>query len=359
MKLPKIEEYSSYFPNENKRIIDKNLLNYLKIIKNPFQSLHKYFDTEKKSISLMNLKKKNIEEESKIIPSNSCFKSSSKDNIFDSKKIKIIKRPYNHRLYMVNSDNVNEINNHNNYYNDSLHSENRAETLLNIKSYVLNDKIEDYKFPLPVVQNIPKKSKGVNTINQSDFLNGRHNKMKREHSMKIIRSGFEESKNSKQIHNYNIKFNNSFLKNINWNNNILKKLLKEKKFKINLGAIKNFKLRNQKESSDKEKEKKNPITFKSYNEIDSSYFNSEINDFYNNCKYKNNKLILSLMKERNINKSKKVYLSIFNENIYNNYCAFNMNQKNLNPKIYNLSSEKTIKKNRIISCNNSVYKLKI
>ena len=191
MKLPKIKEYSSYFPNENKRIIDKNLLNYLKIIKNPFQSLHKYFDTEKKSISLMNLKKKNIEEESKIIPSNSCFKSSSKDNIFDSKKIKIIKRPYNHRLYMVNSDNVNEINNHNNYYNDSLHSENRAETLLNIKSYVLNDKIEDYKFPLPVVQNIPKKSKGVNTINQSDFLNGRHNKMKRDHSMKIIRSGFE------------------------------------------------------------------------------------------------------------------------------------------------------------------------
>ena len=307
----------------------------------------------------MNLKKKSIEEESKIIPSNSFFKSSSKDNIFDSRKIKIIKRPYNHRLYMVNSDNVNEINNHNNYYNDSLHSENRAETLLNIKSYVLNDKIEDYKFPLPVVQNIPKKSKGVNTINQSDFLNGRHNKMKRDHSMKIIRSGFEESKNSKQIHNYNIKFNNSFLKNINWNNNILKKLLKEKKFKINLGAIKNFKLRNQKESSDKEKEKKNPITFKSYNEIDSSYFNSEINDFYNNCKYKNKKLILSMKKHDTIKSNQRIFLDRFNDNINNNFIPSYNGHKQL-PKNENKGNILLYEKNKSNSSNvsfNSKYKI--
>ena len=31
---------------------------------------------------------------------------------------------------------------------------------------------------------------------------------------------------------------------------------------------------------------------------------------------------------RNLNQSKRIYLSISNENIYNNYCAFNINQKN-------------------------------
>ena len=343
MKLPKIEETSSYFRNEIKRTIDKNTLNDSKTLKYPFQSLHKYFGTKKKSISLINLKKKNIEEEFKIIPSNSFFKSSSKENLLEKRKMDIMQKPYNNWLYMINSENLNELNSQNIYYNDSLNSDNRIETSLNIKRYNINDNIETIKLSLPLIRKIKKNNKGTNTINQSDFLNKRHNKIIREHSIKIIKSSFEEKKNNKQIHNYNIKFNNSLLKNINWNNNILKKILKNKKSKINIEKIKNFKFRNKKEILDKEIEKKNSFVFKSYNENGSSYFNREINNFYNNCKYKNNKLKLSLMKERNINKSQRIYMSIFNENIYNNFCALNMNQKNENQKIYNLSSRKNIK----------------
>ena len=126
MKLPIIEGYSYDFQNENKKTIDKRILNHLKVIKPiPLKSIHKYFDTEKKSISVLNLRKKNLDEESKIIPNNSYMKS-NRDNPINQKKIKIMKRANinndkNH-IYLINSDNINEINTNNNY-NDSIFTE--------------------------------------------------------------------------------------------------------------------------------------------------------------------------------------------------------------------------------------------
>ena len=347
MKLPIIEGYSYDFQNENKKTIDKRILNHLKVIKPiPIKSIHKYFDTEKKSISVLNLRKKNLDEESKIIPNNSYMKS-NRDNPINQKKIKIMKRANinnnkNH-IYLINSDNINEINTNNNY-NDSIFTENRFQTLINGRSSFINNRNENDKLNLPIVPKILKNFERKNRLNQSDIINNRNNKIKKEKYVRYIFSSIKDKTKSKQLHEYNIKFNNSLLNNINWKNNILRRILKNKKIKINMEAIKNYKFRNKKDLLDKEKEKKNQIIFKSINnESDNSYFNSEINNFYNNCKYKNNKLKLSLMKERNINKSQRIYMSIFNENIYNNFCALNMNQKNENQKIYNLSSRKNIK----------------
>ena len=77
---------------------------------------------------------------------------------------------------------------------DNWNSDNRIETSLNIKSYNINDNIETIKLSLPLIRKIKKNNKGTNTINQSDFLNKRHNKIIREHSIKIIKSSFEEKK---------------------------------------------------------------------------------------------------------------------------------------------------------------------
>ena len=121
-------------------------------------------------------------------------------------------------------------------------------------------------------------------------------------------------------------------------------------------AIKNYKFRNKKGllEKEKEKEKKNQIIFKSINNENNnnSYFNSEINNFYNNCKYKNNKLILSLMRNRNINKTKRIYLSRFNENIYYNYCVSNINDTESKRSLPN---EK--EKNNNSSVKNSLFRL--
>ena len=364
MKLPIIEGYSYDFQNENKKTIDKRILNHLKVIKPiPLKSIHKYFDTEKKSISVLNLRKKNLDEESKIIPNNSYMKS-NRDNTINQKKIKIMKRANinnnkNH-IYLINSDNINEINTNNNY-NDSIFTENRFQTLINGRSSFINNRNENDKLNLPIVPKILKNFERKNRLNQSDIINNRNNKIKKEKYVRYIFSSIKDKTKSKQLHEYNIKFNNSLLNNINWKNNILRRILKNKKIKINMEAIKKYKFRNKKvlidKEKEKEKEKKNQIIFKSINnESDNSYFNSEINNFYNNCKYKNNKLILSLMRKRNINKSKRIYLSRFNENIYYNYCVSN-NYNNDNESKRSLPNEKDIEKNKNASFNNLIFKL--
>ena len=180
-----------------------------------------------------------------------------------------------------------------------------------------------------------------NKFNNSDIIN--NNIIKKENNIKYIFNGVKDQKEIKKIHEYNIKFNNSFLRNIKWNNNILKNILKNNRFKLNIkennNTINNKSLNI---SLDKEKEKKNEINiFKNINnKYDNSYFNSEINKFYNKCKYKNNKLILSMIKKRKINKTKRIYLNRFNDYIYNNYCAsnniYNANKKDDN-KIKNTS----------------------
>ena len=362
MKLPIIEGYSYDFKNEEKKTIDKRILNHLKVLKPfPFKSLHKYFDTEKKSISVLNLRKKNLDEESKIIPNNSYMRS-NRENPMNHKKIKIIRRANfnnnkNHHIYLINSDNINEINTNNNY-NDSIYTENRFNTLINSRASSVNNKNENYKLSLPIVPKIVLNYGGKNRLNQSDIINNRNNKIKKERYVRYIFSSIKDKTKSKQLHEYNIKFNNSFLNNINLNNNILKRILKNKKIKINMEAIKNYKFRNKKDllekEKEKEKEKKNQIIFKSINNENNnnSYFNSEINNFYNNCKYKNNKLILSLMRNRNINKTKRIYLSRFNENIYYNYCVSNIND---NESKRSLPNEK--EKNKNSSVNNSLFRL--
>ena len=363
MKLPIIEGYSYDFQNENKKTIDKRILNHLKVIKPiPLKSIHKYFDTEKKSISVLNLRKKNLDEESKIIPNNS-YINSNRDNPINQKKIKIMKRANinnkNH-IYLINSDNINEINTNNNY-NDSINTENRFQTLLYGRPSFINyrNENENDNLNLPIVPKILKNYGRKNRLNQSYIINNRNNKITKEKYVRYIFSSIKDKTKSKQLHEYNIKFNNSLLNNINWKNNILKRILKNKKIKINMEAIKNYKFRNKKDLLDKEKEKekKNQIIFKSINnENNNSYFNSEINNFYNNCKYKNNKLILSLMRKRNINKSKRIYLSRFNENIYYNYCVSN-NYNNDNESKRSLPNEKDIEKNKNASFNNLIFRL--
>ena len=51
----------------------------------------------------------------------------------------IMQKPYNNWLCMINSENLNELNSQNIYYNDSLNSDNRIETSLNIKSYIFSN----------------------------------------------------------------------------------------------------------------------------------------------------------------------------------------------------------------------------
>ena len=367
MKLPIIEGYSYDFQNENKKTIDKRILNHLKVIKPiPLKSIHKYFDTEKKSISVLNLRKKNLDEESKIIPNNSYMKS-NRDNTINQKKIKIMKRANinnnkNH-IYLINSDNINEINTNNNY-NDSIFTENRFQTLINGRSSFINNRNENDKLNLPIVPKILKNFERKNRLNQSDIINNRNNKIKKEKYVRYIFSSIKDKTKSKQLHEYNIKFNNSLLNNINWKNNILRRILKNKKIKINMEAIKKYKFRNKKvlidKEKEKEKEKKNQIIFKSINnESDNSYFNSEINNFYNNCKYKNKKLILSIKKSESISSNQRIFLDRFNDNVNNNYIPSLIEHKKI-PNNENKGNILLYEKNKSNSSNvsfNSKYKI--
>ena len=330
MKLPLIEGYLNDY-EYNSSSSDKRNLNRIKIPKNKsFNNLNNYFDTEKKLINIININKNDINKKLKRLPSIYNTKSIN-ENIIKNKKIKIVKRINNN--YIKNSNDTNNI------YNDFTNNE--FQTLINSKSTIIEDKKNDNnKMILPLGLKIPL-IKYENKFNNSDIIN--NNIIKKENNIKYIFNGVKDQKEIKKIHEYNIKFNNSFLRNIKWNNNILKNILKNNRFKLNIkennNTINNKSLNI---SLDKEKEKKNEINiFKNINnKYDNSYFNSEINKFYNKCKYKNNKLILSMIKKRKINKTKRIYLNRFNGYIYNNYCAsnniYNANKKDDN-KIKNTS----------------------
>ena len=214
--------------------------------------------------------------------------------------------------------------------------------LINKKLNLFNNK-HNKKLILPIA---------YNKINQMKIIN--NDETKKENYIKYIFNGVKEKIRKNNCHEYDIKFNNSYLKNINWNNNVLKKIFRNKKMMLNMELIKNYKIKkNESKEKEKEKETKELNILKNINNFyDNSYFNSEINNFYNNCKYKNNKLILSLMRKRNINKSKRIYLSRFNENIYYNYCVSNINE---NESKRSLPNEK--EKNKNSSVNNSLFRL--
>lgn len=366
MKLPKLKGYSNNVKITNHNIINKRLLNNIKIIKyNPFKNMHNNIGNEKKSLSVVNLKKKKLYKEQEIMTINSYLKSNLEKPI-NKKIIKIVKKDDNNDNDLrLNSDNLYANNDNNNDFNDTIYTENRFKTLINSKSSFINNRNENNKIILPTVTKMLGNFDGKNKLNQSvlNINKIKKIKLKQDKYIRDIIAGVKEEEKFKKLHEYNIRFDNSFLYNINWNNNILKNMLKNKKININMEAIKNYKIKNKKMQFDKEKEKKNILLSKSIdNENDNSYFNSEINNFFNNCKYKNNKLILSLMKKRNNNNNinKRIYLSRFNENIYNNYCESN-NLYNENPKFENrrasLFVEKEQEKSRDNSMNNSIFKL--
>ena len=62
-----------------------------------------------------------------------------------------------------------------------------------------------------------------NKFNNSDIIN--KNKIKKKNNIKYIFNGVKDQKEIKKIHEYNIKFNNSFLRNIKCNNNIFFNIL--------------------------------------------------------------------------------------------------------------------------------------
>jgi hypothetical protein len=181
-----------------------------------------------------------------------------------------------------------------------------------------------------------------NKLNQLKKKNQLNEDSKNENDVKYVFNGVKDKIIKNNFHEYDIKFKNSFLRNINWNNNVLKKIFRNKKIMLNMELIKNYKIKkNESKEKEKEKETKELNILKNINNFyDNSYFNSEINKFYNKCKYKNNKLILSMIKKRKINKTKRIYLNRFNDYIYNNYCAsndiYNANKKDDN-KIKNTS----------------------
>ena len=323
MKLPLIERLlkKSHLTSEN--IPDKNKYQNRFFIKNfyPSKRTSLLINNNNKEEQLSNNLRFKLELKNTLRRVTSISYLNLKNNKTIKKRIKITNN-INNDILNLNSDNNILFNDYSDY--------NKTRTLINSKSSFIS------------IRKNKEKNKEINKEKNEEKEKDKLIIINNELKNKLNRSDVIKSK---KIHEYNIKFNNLFWRNISWNNNILKNI-----FKKNLNnkrgkkeEIKNIDCKNMKQSFDKEKEKKNSFVFKSYNENGSSYFNSEINNFYNNCKYKNNKLKLSLMKERNINKSQRIYMSIFNENIYNNFCALNMNQKNENQKIYNLSSRKNIK----------------
>ena len=287
MKLPLIEN--------NKRLISENIFE----LKNKYQNkfvLKNFIPTKKSPIIL---KKDNIEElsndklelKNKLKRVSSISYLNSKNNKIIKKKIKI--RNINNDIFELNSDNI--INN----FSDNI----KTRPFINdksIKKYKDKDKL------IYISQEIKNK------------LN------------------FSSVNKDNKIHEYNIKFNNAFWKNISWNNNILKNIFKrslnkgkekneEKENSINCKNMKSFD-----KEKDKDKEKKNLRIFKNINnDYINSYFYSEINNFYNN--YKNNKIILSKLEKKNMSNNKKIYTSPFNENIYyNNHCVSELINNNKN-----------------------------
>ena len=244
-----------------------------------------------------------------------------KENISNSmnlinKKIKIIKSSDN--LYVNKNFNTN---------NNIIRNRNRINILFEKQLNEKNKEGEKDEDKTILPPKILKKKKNtdsnVNGFKYTNIIINRNEINKDLKKKKTIDNGYN---NNKKYHEHYIFFNNSFLSNDSWKNNILKNILpkninyilKEEELKK---IAKNNVLSNQeREKNDTIKIKKKFNIFRNIyiNNNRDSFFNSEINHFLN--KYKNNnKLILSrrneIINKKNINSTK------IPKNIVYNFCS--------------------------------------
>ena len=364
IKLPSIEICSDNFKPENDSSVKMNL-KFLQPLKNSsFKNLQKVSDTEKKPIKIIKLRNSDLKEQLKRISSLSYLKPKERNNT-KLNRVQTIKVTNNNLNNVINLDSNNNIDRNTRY------SDKDSQTMLNSISSIMNNKNEN-KLILPTASKITimKSEKEIklsksNIINKID-TNKNDKGIKIRNNIKYLFNNNSDKKDNNKFHEYDIKFHNSFYRNVNWNNNILKKILEEKNMKINLDIIKKCNYKKINDAKEKEKKKKNQHELKNINNKGyvNSYFNSDINNFYNKCKYKNNKLILTLMKKRNQNSGIKNYLSRFNDNnLYRNYCAYNIvnNEKQRNENKgntlsfeheYNYSSATSLRGNSILGLKN-------
>ena len=343
MKLPFIEALSDNSINQFNPYDRRNLNNFkaLKEIKNnSFNALNHNLDKNTLRIQCINLKKNGLKGRLKRISSVSDVESININKI-NMNPIKFIKIQKNKTLF----DKINSENNDNKINQNLLKSEEYIPQLINKKLNLFNNK-HRRKLILPIA---------ANKLNQMKII--KDDEMKKENEIKHIFNGVKDKMRKKNFHEYDIKFNNSFLKNINWNNNVLKKIFRNKKIMLNMELIKNYKI---KKNESKEKETKEIGILKNINNFyDNSYFNSEIKNFYNNCKYKNKKLILSIKKSESISSNQRIFLDRFNDNVNNNYIPSLIEHKKI-PNNENKGNILLYEKNKSNSSNvsfNSKYKI--
>ena len=347
MKLPFIEALSDNSINQFNPYDRRNLNNFkaLKEIKNnSFNALNHNLDKNTLRIQCINLKKNGLKGRLKRISSVSDVESININKI-NMNPIKFIKIQKNKTLF----DKINSENNDNNIHQNLLKSDEYIPQLINKKLNLFNNK-HRRKLILPIA---------ANKLNQMKII--KDDEMKKENEIKHIFNGVKDKMRKKNFHEYDIKFNNSFLKNINWNNNVLKKIFRNKKIMLNMELIKNYKIKkNESKEKEKEKETKELNILKNINNFyDNSYFNSEINNFYNNCKYKNKKLILSIKKSESISSNQRIFLDRFNDNINNNFIPSLIEHKKI-PNNENKGNILLYEKNKSNSSNvsfNSKYKI--
>ena len=343
MKLPFIEALSDNSINQFNPYDRRNLNNFkaLKEIKNnSFNALNHNFDKNTLRIQCINLKKNGLKGRLKRISSVSDVESININKI-NMNPIKFIKIQKNKTLF----DKINSENNDNNIHQNLLKSDEYIPQLINKKLNLFNNK-HRRNLILPIA---------ANKLNQMKII--KDDEVKKENEIKHIFNGVKDKMRKKNFHEYDIKFNNSFLKNINWNNNVLKKIFRNKKIMLNMELIKNYKI---KKNESKEKETKDIGLLKNINNFyDNSYFNSEIKNFYNNCKYKNKKLILSIKKSESISSNQRIFLDRFNDNINNNFIPSLIEHKKI-PNNENKGNILLYEKNKSNSSNvsfNSKYKI--
>jgi len=286
---------------------------------------------------------------SKNIINNSIDNNNNNKN---NKKIIIIKSSDN--LYL--NQKVNTINANNKKY--LLGNKSLVIKQLNEKKTkkLKNEKDEDktiLQFPSKILNHKRINSFNIHQFNYSDLLTYKNEIKKELTKRKAINYKFDNEK----FHEHHIFFNNSFIKNNSWNNNILKGvlpkninyILKEEELKK---IAKNYSQSIQeKEKIDKNKNKKYNSFRNINNSNDNSFFNSEINNFYNN--YKNNKVPLSI-KKGNIIKN-KIYYSKNPKNFNFNFNS--PNKKNQNPQNVNFGLIKNKSYDSMIKVN-SLFNIK-
>ena len=349
MKLPFIEGYSDNSINQYDYSYDKRNLNNFKALKdvknNSFNTLIKNVNRNTMSLQCINLRKNSLKEKLKRISSVSDVEPIT-INRLSMNSIKFIKVQKTKTIF--NKMNSQNSDNNNNLEKNKMNNDEFIPQILNIKPNIINNR-NNKKLILPIASNKLNQLKKKNQVNDDS---------KKENDVKYVFNGVKDKIIKNNFHEYDIKFKNSFLRNINWNNNVLKKIFRNKKIILNMEVIKNFKMKKKNES--KEKETKELSVLKNINNFyDNSYFNSEIKNFYNKCIYKNKKLILSMKRTDSINSHNRIYLDRFNDFRNNNFIPSFNEHKNI-PKIENKRNSLLYEKNKSNSSNvsfNSKYKI--